>query len=74
MVLIVILNAVLAVLIVSVIVALHTVAILGDRPRRGRATPVRAGRVRPEAPTPVRPQPRPTVPQTSEAERIPVGV
>jgi hypothetical protein len=71
MVLVVILNAVLAVLIVSAIVALHVVAILGGR-RRGRATPVRVRRVSPEAPRPVRPQPRPTSPKTSELDRVPV--
>lgn len=74
MVLIVILNAALAVLIVGVIVALHMVAILGDRRRRGRPTPVRVPGVRPEAPTPVRPEPRPSSPRTAEPERVPAGV
>jgi hypothetical protein len=40
MTLIVILNAVLAILIVSVIVALHTAAILADGRHRGRRPPV----------------------------------
>lgn len=65
MTLVIALNAVLAVLIVSAIVALHTFAILSDRPRRRR--PARVVGSRPE---PVRLRPRPSVPARRAETRL----